>query len=204
MVNSAEATGLDFPGKEPSEEYRFYFRQHWARLIPPLFKAFFWSALLFLSSILSYVGLPLDDTVRHMVLIPLTLIFLLFQMQLMRKWYEYFLHVVIVTDTKIHRMKKRFLLTEHERSVDIASIRDVRREQHGAIQPLLSFGTLELDTAQGEIMLHFTPRLREIHDALIAQRDNPKPAPQPPQEKMLEDVKTAVETLKPYTEGGGA
>ncbi len=168
--------------------------------MPPLFKAFFWSALLFLSSILSYAGLPLDDTVRHMVLIPLTLIFLLFQMQLMRKWYEYFLHVVIVTDTKIHRMKKRFLLSENERSVDISSIRDVRREQQGAVQPLMNFGTLELDTAQGEILLHFTPRLRDIHDALIAQRDNPKPAPQPPQGQMLEDVKAAVETLKPYAE----
>jgi hypothetical protein len=215
MVSTPADAGIDFPGKEPQEHVRFYFRQHWIRMVGPFVRAFLWTLLLFFTSATRFVGYPLDDETRRFILVPLTFFFVFFQMQLVRRWYEYFLHIVIVTDLKVHSMKRKFLLMELERSVDIPTIRDVRREQRGPIQLMFGYGTLLLDTAQGELKIHFVPKISKLQDALVVQREEKRPgngngqnapqtpsqAPAPDQQQMLQDVKAAVETLKPYAEG---
>lgn len=204
-----EPLNIDFPGKEPNEVFRFYFRQHWVRLTPPMAKAAGWTLFLFFASATNYIGFPLDDTTRRFVLVPLTIFFVFFQMELMRRWYEYFLHIIIVTDLKIHRFKRRFLLLENERSVDIPTIRDINREQRGPFQAFMGYGSLILDTPQGELTVHFVPALSKMHDALVVQRDEKRTngngggnggTPSGEQEHLLEDVKTAVQTLKPHVE----
>jgi hypothetical protein len=199
QIELYEPLNIAFPGKEPEERFRFYFRQHWIRLIPPLAKTIGWTLLLFFASAVNLVGLPLDDTTRRFILVPLTIFFVIFQMHLMRRWYEYFLHIVIVTDIKIHRFKRRFLLMENEWSVDIPSIRDIKRIQHGPVQVLLGYGTIILDTAQGELDLHFTPELSKLHDALVVEREENRPG-NGKQAQLLKDVKRAVQSLQPYTE----
>jgi hypothetical protein len=200
MVKSQANAGIEFPGKEPEERFRFYFRQHWIRLIPSIFRAIGWTLLIFFASAMNLIGLPLIDATRHFILVPLTIFFVLFQMHLMRRWYEYFLHVIIVTDIKIHRFKTRFLLMENEWSVDIPSIRDIRRVQRGPVQVILGYGSITLDSAQGELELHFTPQLRKIHEAIIVQREENRPGTNGKNAQLIKDVKRAVQSLQPYTE----
>jgi hypothetical protein len=200
MVSAPHSEGaqVEFPGKEPGEKYRFHFRQHWVRLVPPFAKAAAWTLLLFFSSLMRFVGAPFDDTTRRFILIPLAVFFVFFQMQLMRRWYEYFLHVIVVSDTKVHRLKKQFLLMENQRSTELSSIKDTRTLQRGFMQPLLKFGTLVLDAPEGELPLHFTPDVTKMRDALMIERDHARPEAATGQ--LLQDVKSAVETLQPYTE----
>jgi hypothetical protein len=195
-----EPLDISFPGKEPAERFRFYFRQHWIRMLPPFFKASGWVVLLFFSWAMNTIGLPLSDANRHLVLVPLTIFFVIFQMHLMRRWYEYFLHIVIVTDIKIHRFKRRFLLLENEWSVDIPSIRDIKREQLGAVQVLFDYGSIILDTAQGELPLHFTPALSKMHEALVVEREEGRPGSNGKQGQLLKDVKKVVQALQPHVE----
>lgn len=163
---------IDFPGKEPKERFRFYFRKHWVRLVPAGAKALAWTLMLGFSSItLRLAGDPIDDDARHLILVLLGFFFVLFHMLFMRRWYAYFLHVIVVTDMKIHRLKKRYLVMDLERSVDIPSIRDIRREQHGPLQAILGYGTILLDTAQGEFRIDHAPNLTQLHDMLVVQRD---------------------------------
>lgn len=193
VIEKALVGAVTFPGKEPSEAYRFHFRQHWLRLLPTLLKAGIWTILVIFMALTRNWGFELDDTVRRLFLMAITIFFVFFQMLLMRRWYEYFLFIVIVTNAKLHYIKKPFIFMDHQRSVELVTIKDIRRDQRGLIQPMLGFGTLLLDTAQGEMSIHFVPKISQMHSAIIERREESTvQQAQKSEEKLRETVKQAL------------
>lgn len=137
-------------------------------MVGPLFKMLIWS--LFLVAI-GYVALGIldiqEDGMRRVVLFVLIFFFYLSQWEFLFRFYRYFLNVVIVTDKKIHRIKKTLLTIDDHQSIDLRMLQDIHKSQHGPVQNLLGFGSLTLEAQESVLKIHFTPRISKTYEALM-------------------------------------
>ena len=137
-------------------------------MIGPLFKMLMWSGFLVA---VGYVSLGIldiqEDGMRRVVLGILTFFFYLSQWEFLFRFYRYFLNVVIVTDKKIHRIKKTLLTIDDHQSIDLRMLQDIHKSQHGPVQNLLGFGSLTLEAQESVLKIHFTPRISKTYEALM-------------------------------------
>ncbi len=176
MVNTpAINRQIDFPGKDQGEEFQFYFRQHWIRLWWPFCKMIGWMIALILGAYLAQTTFG-DDTevnMRHVVLLIICLCFLYSQISFLAAFYKYFLYVIIVTDKKVHRIKKTLLIVDDHQSIDLWTLEDITKNQHGIIQNIFGFGTLVLVMqTQDALRIHFTPFINTKHEMIMRLREN--------------------------------
>ncbi len=158
-----------FLSQFPRETYQFYFRQHWIRLLPPFLRTCGFNVLIILITWgLSITGTLQDVTVRHTVLLLLAFFFCLVQWEFLVKFYHYFLYVVIITDKRVHRVKRTLLATDDQQSIDLWSLQDIYKSQHGLIQNIFGYGTLVLEAQESVLRIHFIPGIRKRYDAIIA------------------------------------
>jgi hypothetical protein len=183
MVNRAPAPAISFPGMGPGERFHFYYRQHWMRLAR-MFQAVVagtaaYGACLWLAS-----GMPDGDTRRLLVAFA-SATFLFLQLGILARFYRYFLYVIVVTDSKVYRIKKTLVAVDDRQTIDLWNLSDVTMNQHGIFQNVFGFGTLILHGNE-QLKIHFTPRIREklhVISMLRAQarataiRPGPPPAP---------------------------
>lgn len=162
---------LSFQGKDPQEQFRFYFRQHWIRLLWPFTRTVLLSVLI---GAAGWTALGqqagADATTRHILT---TLIFALFcavQFQFLMRFYRYFLYVVIVSDRSVHRIKKTLLTMDDHENIDLAVLQDIHKSQHGVIQNMLGFGTLYLEAQDTHLRIHFTPHISARYHELMQLR----------------------------------
>lgn len=158
---------ITFPGKQSGEVFQFYYRQHWMRLRRPL-------QLLIVGTLIYGVLLWLaagtvDDDTRRMLLVSVSTAFILLHFVLLTRFYTYFLYVIIVTDQKVHRIKKTLLVIDDRQSIDFWSLSEITRQQHGLIQNMFGFGTVVLHGNE-ELRIHFTPRIGQQIERLSALR----------------------------------
>jgi hypothetical protein len=158
MVNRAHAPEISFPGMGPGESFRFYYRQHWMRLAR-MFQAFVAGTLAYAGCLWLASGMPDADT-RRLLLAFASAAFLFLQLGILARFYRYFLYVIVVTDSKIYRIKKTLVAVDDRQTIDLWSLSDVTMHQHGLFQNLFGFGTLILHGNE-QLKIHFTPRLRE-------------------------------------------
>lgn len=175
MVNAKRNNvgGWEFQGKHSEEHVQFYFRQHWIRLVWPLAKVTFVSLLLIAVGYYLLIELtPEDDAMRKTLLITLVVLFLIAQFEFLHKFYRYFLYVIVVTDKKIHRIKKTLLVFDDHQSVDLWMLQDIHRSQHGPIQNLFGFGTLTMEAQDSVLRVHFVPRIGRKYERMMHLREH--------------------------------
>ncbi len=177
MVNAPHTQRpIDFQGRDAREQFQFYFRQHWVRMVAPLARAILYTALI---GILGYITLFVWDTNlpagRHLWLTFFFFFLCVVQLEFLVRFYRYFLHIVIVTDHRIHVIKKTLLMLDEHESIDLHSLQEIHKAQHGLVQNLLGFGTLILEAQDTQLRLHFTPNIGERYNELMHLRREAKP-----------------------------
>jgi hypothetical protein len=166
------SAGVMFQGKDPEERFAFYFRQHWIRLVWPLLQMIFWTVVILTAGYFIFYVLEVPDiTTRHGILLALLLIFTSIHIRFLVRLYTYFLYVIVMTDRKVHRIKKTLFSIDDHQSMDIWTFQDVQKQQHGFLQNILGYGSLVLEAQDTELRLHFVPRISEIHHKLSQIRE---------------------------------
>lgn len=178
MVNDLNSNWQEtpFPGKHEGEQFQFFFRQHWIRMLRP-----FSRYLLSLAAIIGvgYVSvglLELDASTRHLGLVVLLLLFILTNLIFLASLYRYFLYVIIVTDRKVHRIKKTLLATNDHQSIELWGVQDIFKSQHGIMQNLFGFGTIIMEAQDTQFRIHFIPGIEEKYQALMRMREHARAA----------------------------
>lgn len=126
-----------------------------------------------------------DDAARHGILLGLYLILATIHIRFLFLVYNYFLYITIITDRKVHRIKKTLFSIDDHQSMDIGTLQDVLKQQHGLIQNMLGFGSLILEAQDSELRLHFVPRISNIHHRLSQIRERAR-------EKGMGKLKTVL------------
>jgi hypothetical protein len=175
MVDTSAAyRQIDFPGKDQGEEFQFYFRQHWIRLWRPVRRLFVWTILIGIAVYIAEVtfGDPETINMRHVVLVILCALFLCVHLAFVNTVYKYFLYIIIVTDKKVHRIKKTLMTVDDHQSIDLWTLEDISKNQHGIFQNMLGFGTLVLVMqTQDALRIHFTPFISTKHEMIMRLRE---------------------------------
>lgn len=177
MVNeSFDRRAIDFPGKDQGEEFQFFFRQHWIRLWRPLRALLLWTLLGVAGLYASSHAFTGDSAlpVGQIMIVALVVLLVLAELTFLIKFYKYFLYVIIVTDKKIHRIKKTLLTVDDHQSIDLWTLEDISKNQHGVIQNLLGFGTLHLIMQDKDttMRIHFTPFINKKHELIMRLREH--------------------------------
>jgi hypothetical protein len=185
--NTRTANGyIGFPGKDRAEEFQFYFRQHWIRLWRPFRRLATWIIVLVLATGMTQVTFTAEEeNMRHAILLVICVFFLFAQLSFLASFYKYFLYVIIVTDKKIHRIKKTLLTVDDHQSIDLWTLEDISKNQHGLIQNMLGFGTLVLVMpTQVALKIHFTPFIAKKHEMIMKLREHARTRMSPQQNKQ--------------------
>jgi hypothetical protein len=95
----------------------------------------------------------------------------------MMRFYRYFLSLTIVTDRKVHRIRKTLLTMNIHESVDLWLLQDITKSQRGIIQNLFGFGSLILEGQNQPLLrIHFTPHITLNHTKLMHLRERARTA----------------------------
>jgi hypothetical protein len=108
---------------------------------------------------------------RHTIVTILTAFFLLVHFEFLARLYCYLLYVIVVTDRRVHRIKKTLLTLDDHESTDLWVLQDIDKRQHGLIQNLLGFGSLILEAQDTQVRIHFTPRIAEKYERITRLRE---------------------------------
>ncbi|MFH0770833.1 MAG: hypothetical protein V1926_05685 [Candidatus Peregrinibacteria bacterium] len=170
--NSCSPAEVDFQGKDPGETFQFYFHQHWIRLLLPFVKLIVWNILIFVIGALIFATPTIADiNTRRIILIFMTLFFLIAHFEFLVRFYRYFLKFFVVTDRKIHRIKKSLIAVDDHQSIDLWVLQDINKLQHGIIQNILKFGSLELEAQETIMRIHFIPKIAEKYERIMRLRE---------------------------------
>lgn len=173
MVNTPTSEdGHTFQGQDTHEVLQFYFRQHWIRLVVPFLWTLFWMVAVVIAGYVAFFSIGVNDAfTRQGILIGLFLVFAFVQWRFLLRFYMYALYVIIVTDRKVHRIKKTLLTHNDHQTIDIWTLQDIHKSQHGIIQYLFNYGTIALESQDTVLKLHFIPRVDRIYDRLSHVRE---------------------------------
>jgi len=172
MSDLPSIIGLTFQGKDQEEEFQFYYHQHWIRLLWPFFRLILWNILIIGAGIVMLATVQFNDpTSRRSILIILTVFFLLSHFEFLGRFYQYLLHVIVVTDKKIHRIKKTLITLDDHESTDLWVLQDIDKRQHGLIQNIFGYGSLILQAQDTQVRIHFTPHISRRYGQLMHLRE---------------------------------
>ena len=138
----------------------------------PVVKLLLWNSVIFgIGYSIFFMTFIQDDITRRVALSLLTLFFVLAQFEFLIRFYRYLLYVVVVTDKKIHRIKKTLITTDDHISVDIWMSQDIHKCQNGIIQNILRFGTIILEVQETVMRIHFVPRIVKKYEQIMHLRE---------------------------------
>jgi len=176
MENHHDWQATSFPGKHEGEQFQFFFRQHWIRMLRPFSRYLLSIAAILGVGYVSIIAMNPDEGTRHFGLSILLLLFFLTNLIFLASLYRYFLYVIIVTDRKIHRIKKTLLATNDHQSIELWGVQDIFKRQHGIMQNLLGFGTIIMEAQDTQFRIHFIPGIEEKYQALMRMREHARAA----------------------------
>ena len=159
-----------FHGKFAEEEFQFCFHQHWIRMALPAVRMLLLT-LLVLSAGMSVRASPFSADARHLLIVFLVAFLAIIQFEFLEKLYNYFLYIIIVTDRRIHRIKKTLFITNDQQSIDLWVLQDINESQHGLMQCGLGFGSLILESQETTLKIHFVPRVSRKYEQLVHLRE---------------------------------
>lgn len=161
-----------FQSKDEDELFQFYFHQHWIRLFWPILRLLAWNVLLFTVGLTMLLAPTFSEGLtRRTILILLTFFLLLSHFEFLIRFYHYLLYVIVVSDKRIHRIKKTLLTLDDHQSTDLWVLQDINKRQHGLVQNLLGYGSIILEAQDTEVRIHFTPRITEKYQWITRLRE---------------------------------
>lgn len=176
MVNAApppsDHCDLHFQGRDVHEQFQFYFRQHGIRLLKPFCVTLFWSILIVCACVFIFFQFGVKDfQSRHGILLALFALFVAIHLAFLMRFYTYFLYIIVITDKRVHRIKKTLFSVDDQQTIDLWTFQDIHKWQHGPIQNLLGFGTLIMEAQETVLKVHFVPRIGRIYSRLSQLRE---------------------------------
>lgn len=200
-IDPAISRHIDFPGKDREEAFQFYFRQHWIRLWWPLRRLLLWIVIVGIGAFITNVSfVSADETAtRHAMIVVLCVALLASQLSFIASFYKYFLYVIIVTDKRVHRIKKTLLTVDDHQSIDLWTLEDITKNQHGIVQNIFGFGTLVLVMpTQDALRVHFTPHISTKYEVIMQLREHARARLMPQQAilspyKKIDEAKEATD-----------
>lgn len=162
---------------------QFVFRQHWIRLVKRGIWNIIWTAVILVTGYGTLlVGEP-ESATRHILLSLLILTFMGSQLKFLMNIFNYFLYVIIVTESKVHRIKKTLVTFDDHETIDTRMLQDIHKSQTGVLQNILGFGTLHLDAQNTQMRIHFTPKVERKYRFLTELREKVQ-ASSPPERPL--------------------
>lgn len=165
---------FDFPGKDRAERVQFYFRHHWVKIVWPLTRLIFWTVVFLLGSVLVENMVPAESVLlRRALLLILLGFFLLSNFLILLQTYKHLLWVTIVTDKKIHRIRKSLLLINEHQSIDLWTLEDISMDQRGIMQNIFGYGSLHMIMQAKDVgmTIRYTPGIVEKHRRIMILRE---------------------------------
>lgn len=160
---------VDFPHKDPGERFCSSYRQHWIRMLWPIARTALLTLALFLAGYLSFGVILIDQ--GHLLLLALLTFFLVVHLAFIIRFYRYFLYVIIITDRRVHRIKRSLLNFDDHECVDLWTIQEIRKSQRGPVQNLFGFGTIILEGQDTKLTLHFVPQISRRYEEILSLRE---------------------------------
>lgn len=138
----------------------------------PVAKLVLWNTVVFgIGYSIFFMTFIEDDLTRRLALSLLTLFFVLVYFEFLVRFYRYLLYVVVVTDKKVHRIKKTIITLDDHLSVDLWMMQDIEKSQNGIMQNLLRFGTIILEVQETVMRLHFVPNIASKYEQIMYLRE---------------------------------
>lgn len=167
-----------FQCQDPDEEFRLSFHQHWIRLAWPIAKTFLLTSLVLMIGYMTFFAIDITDaTARHLILIFLLAFFVFVQLEFLVRFYQYFLYLIIVTDRRVHRIKKTLFLIDDHECIDLWVLQEIQKVQRGPMQNIFGFGTLKLEAQDTHLILHFIPDIKERYGEIMHLREMARKGP---------------------------
>ncbi len=177
IETTCDVPDVSFQGKHADEEFHLYYHQHWIRLLWPLTKLLAWNVLIAGLTILTFFPFSVEDEMtRHMLLTLLTIFFLFAHFEFLSRFYRHFLCVIVVTDRRVHRIKKSLFTIDDHQSIDLLMLQDIAKRQHSLVQKIFGFGTIILEAQETVLRLHFTPHISEKYDTIVRLKEEARMA----------------------------
>lgn len=169
MVNDTSSSAdIAFLGKDPDERCQFYFRQHWIRLLWPSVRLFVWSLFVGIALWLLLVIFTVENvSMRHTALVFLAATWIFAHVVFLTSVYRHFLYVIVVTNQRIHRIKRTLVTHDDHQTIDLQMLQDVHKSQHGPVQNMLGFGTLTFEAQETVLKLHFIPHVADKYERIL-------------------------------------
>lgn len=170
-LNDPRWLDLPFPGKHEGEHFQFFFRQHPIRLLRPLAQ---WIGSMVALAALGYiliVSADPEESSRHVAIVILLAMFILTNLVFLGSLYRYCMYVIVVTDRKIHRIKKTLAAVDDHQTIDLWVLQDIFKSQHGLVQNVFGFGTLIMEAQETQLRLHFIPGIQDKYLAIMKLRE---------------------------------
>ncbi len=176
MVNTlpslSEHDDLHFQGRDVREHFQFYFRQHWIRLLKPFCLTLLWSILIGFFCFLIFLRFGVTDfQSRHGILFAFFALLAAIHLSFLMRFYTYFLYIIVITDKRVHRIKKTLFSVDDHQTIDLWTFQDIHKWQHGPIQNMLGFGTLIMEAQETVMKIHFVPRIGRIYARISQLRE---------------------------------
>ena len=163
-----EKPPITFQGRDTQEHFQFYFRQHWMRMLWPGMRMLF-ATLLFFGIAYGIAEVGIATPFGRIVTISLLLLFFLaVQWQFLQRFYGHFLNVIIITDQKIHRIKKTLFSQDDHQTISLWALQEMKKSQRGPIQNIFGFGSIILEAQDTQLRLHFVPRITHHYGVMLA------------------------------------
>lgn len=162
--------GLPFQGKDRTEYFHLFFLEHWIQLLKMLTKVLIWTLLIISITIVFLIVNKLS--IGKGVLLSLLGMFLFSQFTFLTMFYKYFLSITIVTNNKIHCIRKSLFIRNRHETININSLQNISRNQNGMVQNTLGYGDIILEAQNSIITLKYVPRIRKVYDAISKLREN--------------------------------
>ena len=138
----------------------------------PFLKMLLWNTIIFgIGYSVFFMTDITDAQTIHTTLFFLTVFFVLAQFEFLTRFYRFLLYIIIVTDKKIHRIKKSLILTDDHISMDLWMVQDLRKCQNGILQNVLGYGSIILEAQDTILRMHFTPRIVKKYEKLMHLRE---------------------------------
>jgi hypothetical protein len=179
-----------FPGQEPGERIDAVIHRHWLSLLRDAAPAVGITLLTVIAWFLP-IGPEMDTASRHLIVIVLSVLLIALHGYAASRLYGHFLRAMILTDRKLHHIRKTLLHRDDQRSIEFPILLNVRKHQRGIHQTLLQYGSLILETPETSLTLRFVPRVDEVLGSIMAKKAESRPDPK----AVLEDVKTVAESV---------
>lgn len=177
-----------FPGQEPGERIDTVIRRHWLSLLRDASPALGITLLTVLAWFLP-IGPDVDPAARHLIVIVLCILLIALHGYFASRLYGHFLRALVLTDRKLHHIRKTLVHRDDQRSIEFPILLNVRKHQRGIHQALLKYGSLILETPETSLTLRFVPRVDDVLAAIMAKKAETRPDPK----EVLEEVKTVAE-----------